>query len=240
MFGFLDVPVSGAYHLVTWLASITQPVTGPLAVSVAIIVFTLCVRLLLHPLSRAALRGERARAVMQPELQKLQKKYADNPDRLRQEVAKLQEESGVSLFAGCLPMFAQLPFFWVMYQLFSSATVAGEPNALLAGTLFGSPLGAHWPALSGSPVYFGLAAALAVVAWFSSRWQARQSPDSPKFLRLLPYGTVLAAGFVPLAAGLYLLTTTTWTVAERAWLRRPRGENAALTAVSPRDRTRDA
>lgn len=240
MFGFLDVPVSGAYHLVTWLASSTQPIAGSLAVTVAIIAFTLCVRLLLQPFSRAALRGERARAAMQPELQELQKKHAANPDKLRQEVTKLQERSGVSLFAGCLPMFAQLPFFWVMYQLFSSSTVAGEPNSLLTGTIFGSPLGTHWPALSGSPVYFGLAALLAIVAWFSSRWQARQSPDSPKLLRLLPFGTVIAAGFVPLAAGLYLLTTTTWTVAERAWLRRPQGETAALTTVSPHDQAGEA
>jgi YidC/Oxa1 family membrane protein insertase len=36
----------------------------------------------------------------------------------------------------------------------------------------------------------------------------------------MPYGTVLATAVVPLAAGLYLLTTTTWSVIERAVLRR--------------------
>jgi YidC/Oxa1 family membrane protein insertase len=39
-------------------------------------------------------------------------------------------------------------------------------------------------------------------------------------LRLLPFGTVLAAGVLPLAAGLYLVTTTTWTFLERRYLRR--------------------
>ena len=38
--------------------------------------------------------------------------------------------------------------------------------------------------------------------------------------KLLPYATVIIAGFLPLAAGLYLLTTTAWTLAERALLRR--------------------
>jgi YidC/Oxa1 family membrane protein insertase len=37
---------------------------------------------------------------------------------------------------------------------------------------------------------------------------------------LLPYTTLVIAAFVPLAAGLYLLTTSTWTVAERTLLRR--------------------
>ena len=38
--------------------------------------------------------------------------------------------------------------------------------------------------------------------------------------RLIPFTTVIIAMFVPLAAGLYLLTTTWWTLAERVMLRR--------------------
>lgn len=68
---------------------------------------------------------------------------------------------------------------------------------------------------------FVVAGPLAVVAWFSIRWQDRQrdlAAPGARFLRLLPYGTVAATTFVPLAASLYLLTTTTWTVVERAIL----------------------
>ena len=224
MFDLFDVPVSGAYHLVTWLVSASQPVTGQFAVALAIILVTAGVRLALLPLSRAAVRGERARATMMPRLNELQRRHANNPDRLRSEIAKLQQETGSSVFAGCLPMFAQLPFFWVMYQLFSSATVAGQSNSLLAATLFGTPIGTYWPVLAGGPVFFGLAAVLMVVAWFSSRWQAKRMTATPapgaKLLRFLPYGTVLVASYVPLAAGLYLLTTTAWTVIERTLLHR--------------------
>ncbi|WP_425424561.1 hypothetical protein [Streptomyces katrae] len=39
-------------------------------------------------------------------------------------------------------------------------------------------------------------------------------------LPLLSFGTLITAAVVPLAAGLYLLTTTAWSVAERAWLQR--------------------
>jgi YidC/Oxa1 family membrane protein insertase len=38
--------------------------------------------------------------------------------------------------------------------------------------------------------------------------------------RVLPYFTVVVAAFVPLAAGVYLLTTTAWTLAERAFVQR--------------------
>ncbi len=208
-----DLPVAGAYHLVHWMSS-------PAGVPVAIVVFTIVVRLLLHPLSRAAVRGERARAVLMPRIAELQKRHAKDPERLRREVAKLQSDNG-SLLVGCLPMLAQLPFFWVMYRLFSAGTITGHPNALLTGTLFGAPLGAHWPLLTGTPVFLALAVLLAVVAWFSVRLQTRRTTTpAPALLRFLPYGTVVTAAFVPLAAGLYLLTTTAWTVAERALLYR--------------------
>ncbi len=65
-----------------------------------------------------------------------------------------------------------------------------------------------------------------------SLWAARRSGQAtqpaaarpaavPGWLtRLLPYTTVVIAAIVPLAAGIYLLTTTAWTTAERALLRR--------------------
>ncbi len=222
MYGFLDVPVAGAYHLIHWLLAATA-FTGPLSTVLAIVLFTLSVRLLLHPLARSAVRGERARTALLPEIRALREKHGRDRERLAAEMTKLQQESGTSLFVGCLPMLLQLPFFMVMYRLFTTATIGGEPNSLLGATLLGTPLGAH--GLAGSPLVFVIAAGLAVVAWFSVRWQDRHrdtTTDVPggKLLRLLPYGTVLATLVVPQAAGIYLLTTTAWSAAERALLRR--------------------
>ncbi|VVJ15956.1 Membrane protein SCO2851 [Amycolatopsis camponoti] len=214
MFGFLDVPVEGAYHLI-------HAFTGPLSPALAIVLFTLAVRLLLHPLARSAVRGERARAALMPEVRALRAKHGQDREWLAAEMTKLQRESGASLFAGCLPMLLQLPFFMVMYRLFTTPTVGGEPNSLLGATLFGTPLGAH--GLAGSPLVFVIAAGLAVVACFSVRLQSRGAEaDVPggRLLRFLPYGTVLATLVIPQAAGIYLLTTTAWTAAERALLRR--------------------
>lgn len=213
MFGFLDVPVEGAYHLI-------HALTGPFSTALAIVLFTLGVRLLLHPLARSAARGERARATLLPEIKTLQAKHASDRDRLAAEVTKLQQASGTSLFTGCLPMLLQLPFFTVMYRLFTTPVIGGEPNSLLGATLLGTPLGAH--GLAGGPLVFVIAAGLAVVAWFSVRQNRQAAADVPggKLIRLLPYGTVLATLVLPQAAGIYLLTTTAWTAAERALLRR--------------------
>lgn len=211
MFAFLDVPAEGAYHLVSWIA-------GATGTAAAIVLFTACVRLLLHPLARSAIRGEKARAALAPQAAKLREKHRNNPDRMQRELLALYQNSGTSLFAGCLPMVLQLPFFMVMYRLFTATTIDGTPNGLLAQTLLGAPLGGHFFDFGPSSVVFvALFAALAVAGFFSTR---AMPPESPRLLRLLPFGTTLAAAVLPLAAGLYMLTTTTWTVVERAWLRR--------------------
>ena len=214
MFAFLDVPVAGAFHLIDPLISLLTPVLGGAAVAVAVVVFTCAVRGLLHPLARAAARGERARAVLAPRIAELRAKHKHNPQRLQEEVGKLQQESGMSMFAGCLPMLVQAPFFTIMYRLCTSPTVHGHPNTLLAGTLYDQHL------LSGAgltPVGFVVFAAilllLAAVATMSLRWQP--TPPQGGFVRYLVYFPVLVATILPLAGGIYLLTTTTWTTVER-------------------------
>lgn len=221
-----DVPVSIAHALVSGLADGLEPSAGGSATALAIVLFTLAVRLLLVPLAVAAAKGERTRARLMPKVQALQKKHAKNPDRLRREMAALYEAEGASPVAGCLPMFAQIPFFMVMYRLFVSATVAGHQNALLAHTLLSAPLGQNWIGVLGggllsppSLVFVGLFVLLGAVAVWSSRRVTAEGPMGA-VARVLPFGTVVFAAFVPLAAGLYLLVSGAWTAVERAVLQR--------------------
>jgi YidC/Oxa1 family membrane protein insertase len=233
MLGFLDAGVSVAYHFVTVLVPVLTPIAGGLAAAAAIVAFTIAVRLLLVPFSYYALRGQAAQARLQPQLQELRRRYARQPDRLQRELTALYQREGGSMLAGCLPVLAQLPFFSVMYRLFLSRSVGGQPNLLLAHRLLGAPLGGHLLGAGGvglassqGLVFLGLFALLAVVGWVSARLASRtpQTAAPDRMTRLLtkviPYSTVVIALFVPLAAGIYLLTTTSWSVAERAALRR--------------------
>ncbi|MFC0435541.1 membrane protein insertase YidC [Kutzneria buriramensis] len=207
MLSFLDPFIDAAYHLVNWLA----PLTGTAG---AIVAFVMIIRLCLHPLARIQVRGEKARAAVMPKLKEIQDKHRDNPDRLNQELAAFYGGEGKGMFAGCLPMLIQLPIFSVMYRLFLSPTVGGHPNLLLTHTLLGTPLSTVFltsPSLA-AVCLFALMAGVAT-------WTAMRM-TGPKLLRALPFGTVVFAMFVPLAAGIYLLTTTAWTAAERALLQR--------------------
>ncbi|WP_089155031.1 YidC/Oxa1 family membrane protein insertase [Micromonospora sp. NBS 11-29] len=240
MFAFapLHTAASAAATVVTWLADVLAPLPGGAATAAAIVLFTAGVRLLISPLTLAQVRGERRRTALAPEVRELQRRYADDPARLQSELFALYRRAGASPVAGCLPALLQAPFFLIMYRLF--ATGDGAPE-LLGERLAGVPLGWHLgDGLAGPvPVVFGvLLAALLALAWWSSRRMRRTAAatagavggstgDGPgaavlgRVLPLLPFGTVLVALVVPLAAVLYLVTTTAWTALEQVLLRRP-------------------
>jgi YidC/Oxa1 family membrane protein insertase len=235
-FALFDGVVRAAYHLVSGFAVALAPLAGGLAAATAIVLFTVAVRLVLLPLSYYAIRGQAAQARLAPQIMALRKRHARQPERLQRELTELYRREGTGMFAGYLPLLLQLPFFAVMYRLFRLGTIGGQANSLLSHGLLGAPLGSHWlsgpgPLSGQGVVYLGLFALLAGVIWVAARIsrKAAAQPGGPAaqpggaagvLLRAIPYATVVIAAVVPLAAGLYLLTTTAWAAAERAVITR--------------------
>jgi YidC/Oxa1 family membrane protein insertase len=227
MTSFLDVPADAAYHLVSGLTSFLTPALGAAAVVAAIVLFTVGVRLILMPLSLRGLRGQAAAARLAPQLQALQKRYAKQPERLQREMTALYKREGTSMFAGLTPFLLQWPLLSVIYVLFRSAQIDGKTNTLLTHGLFGVPLGSHWlsgagPVSAHGLVFLGVFALLAGLCWLSVRLGKLMTPGpggaaAGVVLRVLPYLTVVFAAFVPLAAGIYLLASTGWALAERTF-----------------------
>jgi YidC/Oxa1 family membrane protein insertase len=201
--------VGAAHSAVEGLASLLTPLAGRLSVALAIVLFTLLVRLALTPLTYLQIRSGRRRAALAPELEVLRKKHARDQRTLAAETLALQRANGIGPFAGLLPGLLQAPFFMVMYRVTYHAP---------AGSIFGFPLASHLPAAW--PVFAVLLMVAAVVAWRAAR-RATDIPAQPAVLRYLPYCTVLTVAWLPLAGALYLVTSATWTAAEQAFWRRP-------------------
>ncbi|WP_330283300.1 YidC/Oxa1 family membrane protein insertase [Streptomyces sp. NBC_00588] len=230
-------------HLVEQLATLIQPLFGATAAAAAIVLFTALVRLLVHPLSRAAARGQKAGTALQPKITELRTRHRNNPEKFQRALLELHAEEKVSPVSGCLPGLLQLPAFFLLYHLFSSTTIGGEHNGLLTHHLFAAPLGGRWAdALSGGGVfgaaglvYLGLFAIVAAVATFNYLRAKKtmataavdagpeQIPGAAAIGRVAPYlsfFTLVTVAFIPLAAALYVVTSTTWTAVERAVLYR--------------------
>ncbi|WP_190080548.1 YidC/Oxa1 family membrane protein insertase [Streptomyces longisporoflavus] len=244
--------------LVGSIADLLEPLFHASATAAAIVLFTACVRLLVHPLSRASARGQKARARLNPQIAELRKKHSKNPEKLQKAVLELHRAEKVSPLSGCLPSLFQLPAFFLLYHLFSSSSIGGEANALLGHELFAAPLGGRWADALGDGgvfgaqglVYLALFAIVAAVATFNFRrtktqmaagasasggTDAQQVPGMGAITKVMPYMsfmTLFTVAFVPLAAALYVVTSTTWSAVERAVLYRdvPIGAGALATA----------
>lgn len=93
---------------------------------IAIILFTLLIRLVTHPLTAKQLQGSNAMAEMQKDKRwiEAQKKYKNDKEKLSQEQMKLYKELGINPFASCLPTLIQLPIIIALYQAVIQALAA--------------------------------------------------------------------------------------------------------------------
>jgi YidC/Oxa1 family membrane protein insertase len=104
------------------------------AYGVAIIVLTICIRLILAPLQQFQLVTQRRTMVEQrklaPQVAELRKKYKKDPTKLNAETMKLYQEHGVNPLGGlvgCLPLIVQLPILTALYYVFQNFAKAGHP-----------------------------------------------------------------------------------------------------------------
>jgi YidC/Oxa1 family membrane protein insertase len=205
----------------------------------AVVLVTLAVRAVLIPVGVSTAKAAQGRRRIAPQLAALQKRYKKNPEKLQKETMALYAAEKVSPLAGCLPMLAQAPVISLVYALFASAHIAGEPNPLLDASLFGAGLGRHLLDLGSGLqpsdlVFVGLLLVIAAVAWLNRRMALRDAATAPTPaadapgaalldprgpLSWAPFITLIAAVFVPLAATLYLAVSGAWSYAERRILR---------------------
>ncbi|QEV99712.1 YidC/Oxa1 family membrane protein insertase [Microbacterium caowuchunii] len=233
----ISATLDAAHALLMGVASLMQPLTGGASAAIAVVMLTLLIRAILIPTGIAQAKAEQTRARLAPKLKVLQRRHKNDRERLQRETMKLYADENASPFAGCLPVLIQAPVVGIIYALFLHTVIAGHPNELLAEQLFGVPLGATlvgsigsgawmWPAFAVFGVVIVLIVAVAEITRRVLRLAPAAAPSTPggegmlRVAGLLQFGTAVAAVFVPLAAGLYLLVTVTWTLVQRLILRR--------------------
>ncbi|MCL2338676.1 MAG: membrane protein insertase YidC [Proteobacteria bacterium] len=83
---------------------------------VAIILFTILLRILMWPLTKKSFTGMAAMQRMQPEMARIQKTYANDKLRMQSEMTALYKRHGANPMSGCLPMLLQIPIFFALYK----------------------------------------------------------------------------------------------------------------------------
>ena len=89
----------------------------PGALSFAIILLTIVIRMALWPLTSVQLRSSQKMAALKPHLDRIKADHGHDKVLHQQEVSKLYKEHGVNPMAGCLPLLLQMPVFIALYQV---------------------------------------------------------------------------------------------------------------------------
>lgn len=126
-----------AWH---WLFSVIGLPPG-WAWALSIVGLTVVVRVLLIPLFVKQIHSSRRMQLIQPEMQKIQKKYKGKRDpesqkAQQQEIMDLYKRTGTNPFSSCLPILIQSPFFFALFQLLNNLKAIAEGNPKT-----GSPIG---------------------------------------------------------------------------------------------------
>jgi YidC/Oxa1 family membrane protein insertase len=95
---------------------------------VAILILTLIVKIIFYPLADKSYRSMSQMKKLQPEMIKLREKYAEDRQKMNQELMALYKREGVNPVSGCLPIVVQIPVFFALYKvLFVSIEMRHAP-----------------------------------------------------------------------------------------------------------------
>jgi YidC/Oxa1 family membrane protein insertase len=172
---------------------------------VAIIIVTIGIKLLLAPLAYKSYKSMKDMAAVQPELMALQKKYADDRERLNKELIKLYKDKKVNPVGGCLPMFFQIPIFVALFNiLYMTIELRQAPFMLWVKDL------------SVQDPYYVLPILMGVTMFIQQKIQpTTMDPKQAQIMLLLP--VFLTFLFVTFPAGLvlYWLTNNVLTITQQ-------------------------
>ena len=83
----------------------------------AIILITVCLRLLFFPLNNYAFRSMSRMKILQPEMARLKEVHKDDKMKLQQAIMQLYKKEGVNPVSGCVPILISIPFFFAIYKM---------------------------------------------------------------------------------------------------------------------------
>jgi YidC/Oxa1 family membrane protein insertase len=205
-----------------------------LAYGWVLILFGVAIRLAIWPLNQRAMRASLKMQAVQPELQAVQQRYKDDPQRMQTEIMKVYREHGMSPFSalsGCLPMLIPMPVFITLFFVFQNTIeFRGVPF------LWMRDISQHDP-------YYILPILMGISAWALSWIGMRNQPANPqaKMMSYLFPGMMLAF-FYRAAAGLNLYYAVQnlaalpqqWMIAHERTKSGPKPAAAAASVAKPK------
>ncbi|TPW17371.1 MAG: preprotein translocase subunit YidC, partial [Elusimicrobia bacterium] len=158
---------------------------------------TLCLQVFLLPLSWKQQKSMSGMKKVQPELARIQQKFAKEPERLQREMMEVYKKHGVNPLGGCLPILLQMPIFVALFNMLRGAwELHGQPWILWV-----SDLSAHDP-------YYILPVTMGAIMFFQNKMnpQPVADPAQQQMMTMMP--VIMTFMFLNFPAGLVLYWLT--------------------------------
>lgn len=248
---FVNLIASGLVFFNDMLVSVGIP----FSFGFAIILFTVVIKALTFPLNQQQMKSTKAQQELQPKLKALQKKYANDKEKLAQEQMKMYKEAGVNPLGGCLPMLVQMPVWFALYQALYN--LAGDNPALqegffwipsLAGPVTSRTDGIGWLTnmIDGAPAmgwpsaigYMVLPVLLVVSQLYMQRMMTPASNDPQQkamgqAMMFMPFMFGYFALVVPSGLSLYWFTNNILSMAQQYYVNKMKVRDAEQIAAQP-------
>lgn len=188
---------------------------------VAIILLTLLVKIITYPLTVKSVKGMKEMQRIQPQMAKLREKYADDKEKLNQEMLQLMRANGYNPMSGCLPIFIQMPIFIALYNVLYGAM-----------DLYGQPFFGWIHDLAAKDPYYVTPVLLAIMMFVQQKMTPNTATDpaQQRMMMMMPVIFGFMMLWLPSGLTLYMLVNSVTSVLQQVWINRTIMGGASATA----------
>lgn len=203
-----------------------------------IIVFSILIKIALHPLTRSSMKSMKRMQALQPLMDEIKEKYKDDPQKMNSAVMNLYKEYGVNPAGGCLPMLLQMPILYALYMVFRSAIDLRQASFFwwindlsVPDVIYSLPF--HLP-LFGIKDISGLAILMGITMFVQQKMTVKD-PRQQMTVWLMPILWVLLFMSFPSGLNLYYTVFNMLAIAQQMYMNK-QGEDEPLRKVEPKKR----
>ena len=200
----------------------------------SIIIFTLIIRGALFPLYASQIKGQMKMQDIQPKMQAIQKKYADDREEQGRQMQKLYRDEGYNPMMGCLPLLIQMPILMGLFYLLRNPGMYVEGTRMIIASheslLWMQDLSQPdpWilPLITGATTFWSMSMTGMMGAGGGGDMAATMQPMMKVMRIFMPVFLVVIARQMPAGLALYWMIGNLFTVGQTLLLKRMRKKAA--------------
>lgn len=192
-------------QFLTFLLNTTDKYVGNFGVS--IIIVTILIKIMLLPLTLKQDKSMKEMKKLQPELEKIKEKYANDKQMLNIKTMELYKEHKVNPLGGCLPLLLQLPILFALFGVLRNGIIPKDSSFL-------------WLKLSVPDPFYVLPVLNGAVSFFQQKLMgsADSNPQMKNMMYIFPIMMIFISYRMPSGLQLYWLTSSILAVVQQYFI----------------------